>query len=207
MPIILYSDFKPGVSDMVDDAMLRQLAGTSCRVAYIPSDSDTKRRYFRKTEDDYRRVGISSLFYFDLGAEYDESAMLSLFQHDAIHLSGGDPVRFMDLIKQRKFAHPLKKYLQTGGTLIGVSAGAMILTPTLGLLPAIDDTPVVKTSLNALGILDFEFYPHFKGDNKTEAKLSAYAKAKNTRLYACDDDAGLLIKDDVVIKLGPVATF
>ena len=207
MPIILYSDFRPGVSDAVDDVMLRQLGGSSCRVAYIPSDSDLKRRYFQKVENDYRRIGISNLFYFDLGEEYSESSVSALFQHDAIHLSGGDPVRFMELMRQRQFGQHLKKYVQTGGTILGISAGAMILTPSLGLLPAVDNTPVLKSSLRALGIIDFELYPHFKADKKTREKLAHYARSKKIRLYACDDDAGLLIKDNEITMLGPVQSF
>lgn len=204
--IILYSDFKPGVSDLVDDCLLDQLKGTACRIGYIPSDSDIKRRYFAKVEDRYRKLGISDLMYFDLGEEYEPTSIPQLLTCDAVHLSGGDPVQFLHLVKKRGFGVHLKKYLSDGGLVVAVSAGAMILSKSLGLM-TLEDGQKRLVKQQALRLFDFEFYPHFKQDLKTANGLRQYAASQKTVVYACDDDSGLHFVDGQVRMLGQVEQF
>lgn len=203
--IILYSDFKPGTSDLVDQCFLEQLHGSRCRIGYIPSDSDLKRRYFSKIEDQYLKLGISDLFYFDLGEEYNPDSIPRLMDCDAIHLSGGDPFKFLELVKKRNFAKQLTQYLAKGGLLVGISAGAMILSKSLGL--ADEDQLFGKSRAHApvvrgLGIYDFEFFPHYKEDDGTRVALAAYAKRTQTGVIACDDDAGVFLSQENVTILG-----
>lgn len=209
MPIIIYSDFKPNVSREVDDALLKLLEGSRCRIAYIPSDSDPKRRYFQKVQLSYEKLGISEVTYFDLGLEFDSLATVALLKHDAIHLSGGDPFKFLEHIKIRQFGPVLKSYLKSGGILIGVSAGAMILTPSLELIKEIDSEPVPKSCQRALGLIDFEFYPHFKHDKLTTERIARYAKLRKKVIYACDDEAGMIVSQDATMPrtIGTVTRF
>lgn len=128
-----------------------------------------------------------------------------MLQHDAIHLSGGDPRQFLHLIKKRAFATHLKQYLKNGGLIVGVSAGAMILGKTLRLA---DDewmdggirSPKERTE--GLGFFDFEFYPHFQRDVKTAEALALYAKRNNVKVLACDDDGGVFIENGEAHLLG-----
>jgi dipeptidase E len=204
--ILLYSDFRPGISTKVDDVLLRLLAGTPCRMGYIPSESDTKRRYFDKIRDRYSEIGIMDVTYFDLGEEFSKENIPDLMSCNAIHLSGGDPARFLELVRQRNFHEQLKAFLKKGGILTGISAGAMILTPSLGLIDMEAGRPYSKPK-PALKMADFEFYPHYKQDDATAKALSHYARARKIRVYACDDDGGILIDDGVVSTLGQVTCF
>lgn len=205
--ILLYSDLRPGVSDAVDECLLQQLAGTPCRVGYIPSQSDPKRRYFTKIQERYLELGISDLRYLDLGAEYEPSQVRGLLECDAIHLSGGDPFPFLDAVKKRGFRTHLNQYLDSGGVLIGVSAGAMILSRSLGLADEVKPIRARKNEPKALKLFDFEFYPHFQGDERTASDLACYAKAYKTRVYACDDNGGIFLQDTQTTLLGPVVVF
>ncbi len=204
--LILYSDFRPGVSDVVDDCLLQQLSGTPCRIGYIPSDSDLKRRYFAKVEDAYLKIGISNLRYFDLGEEFDPTGIAKLLDCDAIHLSGGDPIQFLAWIRKRNFGEHLKKYLREGGLLVGISAGAMILSKSLGLM-AVDHGKQNAKPTPALRLFDFEFFPHFKEDEKTIKVLTQYALTQRTPVYACDDHSGLLVVNGSLRLLGQVTRF
>lgn len=205
--ILLYSDFRPSVSGILDDCYLKLLNGTKCRIGYIPSESDLKRRYFKKVQDHYNELGITTISYFDLGEEFDKSEIPKLLDCDAIHLSGGDPVRFMQLINSRGFGEQLKKFIRGDGIIVGVSAGAMILSRSLGLLQYCDDAGTIAKVPPALRCFEFEFFPHFKKDAKTTKILGHYATSKKTLIYACDDDAGVFIHDSDVTTLGDVSIF
>lgn len=205
--ILFYSDFSPGISDVVDEKYLSLLTGTKYRIGYIPSASDRSRRYFAKVRDHYKALGVTNLTYFDLGEEYDHDATSRILDCDAIHLSGGDPFNFLAMIKSRKFGDRLKSYIRNGGLLVGVSAGAMILTRTLALANESHDFAETGAVVSALKFVDFEFYPHFKGDTKTVKALQSYANAKKISFYACDDDAGLVVMNGKLETLGSVTLF
>ena len=205
--ILLYSDFRPGVSGLMDDELLRLMAGTSCRVGYIPSESDLKRRYFEKICERYEDIGITNVTYFDLGEEFHKENIPDLMSCDAIHLSGGDPEKFLALVRQRGFKDHLKIFLKKGGVLTGISAGAMILTPSLGLLDIDSKNSPSAKPRPALKMVDFEFYPHFKEDDATKRALTAYARVRQTRVYACDDDGGIVVNQGEVATVGRVTCF
>ena len=204
MKIVLYSDFCPGISDAVDLKVLDILAKTSCRIGYIPSDSDPSRKYFRRTESQFRKLGLIDVFYFDLGQEYDSRNISKLMSCDAVYLSGGDPQRFLELIESRKFSSHLKKYLASGKLIIGVSAGAMVLSSTLGLASEADDFLAAKRRIGGLKFFGFEFYPHFNTKPSQVTSLQKYAKFHGVEVYACDDSAGLYITDKNTEPLGLV---
>lgn len=205
--ILLYSDFRPGLSRLMDDELLRLLAGTSCRVGYIPSESDLKRRYFDKICERYQGIGITDVIYFDLGQEFNKENIPDLMSCDLVHLSGGDPENFLALVKQRSFTEHLKTFLKKGGVLTGISAGAMILTPSLGLLDVDSRKSLTSKPKPALKMVDFEFYPHFKEDDSTTRALANYARIRKTRVYACDDDGGIVVRQGEVTTLGRVSCF
>ena len=101
------------------------------RIGYISSETDKKRKYFREVKNYYQKYGFSQFLYFDLDEEYDPKIKEKLLSCDAIHLSGGNTYHFLYHIKRRKFTSFLRNYAKNKGVLIGISAGAIIMTPTI----------------------------------------------------------------------------
>jgi dipeptidase E len=110
-------------------------------------------------------------------------------------------------LRQRSFTEHLKTFLKKGGVLTGISAGAMILTPSLGLLDIDSKKSPSSKPRPALKMVDFEFYPHFKEDDATTRALANYARIRKTRVYACDDEGGLVVHQGEVTTLGCVTCF
>ncbi|WP_199621429.1 Type 1 glutamine amidotransferase-like domain-containing protein [Paenibacillus alkalitolerans] len=84
-----------------------------------------------------------------------------MFDYDAIHLSGGNTFYFLSLLKKRNTMEMLRAYVNKGGILIGVSAGSILMTKTIGFAGyGVDgDRNVVY--------VDFEFLPHWDGSEET----------------------------------------
>lgn len=200
--LVLYSDFNPPRSAAVDDRLLALLEGTRHRIGYIPSESDLKRRYFERTAERYLELGISELSYFDLGTEYDANQVKELVSNDAIHLSGGDPTHFLYLIQQRNFAPVLRDYVARGGILIGVSAGAMLMARSIASCYLFEECRVKLKDMRGLGLIDFEFFPHFEGDAKTVQKLTSYGRKHKVTIYGASDDGGIVVEGDTVELIG-----
>lgn len=200
--LLFYSDQVVGRSDGVDHELTALLRGTRGRIGYIPSASDLKRRYFAKAQVHYDEIGLGQLWYFDLGEEYAAAAVSELLTCEAIHLSGGDTSHFLMLMQKRNFKGVLRRYVAEGGILIGVSAGAMLMGQSISLCRAFGESSVSLKDEKALGLVDFDFYPHFDGDEKTRKKLLAHSMRAKWPLLACHDTEGIIVAGGEVRYVG-----
>ena len=71
--------------------------------------------------------------YFKLDVAYTPERMTDLLACDAIHLTGGDTFYFLHWLRQRGMLSSLQRYVAEGGLLIGVSAGAILMTANIAM--------------------------------------------------------------------------
>lgn len=205
--LVLYSDQIAGLSDALDDALLAFLEGTPHRIAFFPAATDRNARYFRKACDHYARLGVPAPLLCDVDAAFDAGVLERALSCDAIHLGGGDTAPFLAALKRNGVFSKLKTFAQRGGILVGVSAGAQILTPNIGLCPWLDAPPADrrKTGVKgeaALGLVPFDFSPHDEGDAEVHARLRAFAAASKRPLVACHDAEGVVAEGNTLRLVG-----
>jgi dipeptidase E len=177
------------------------------RLAYIPSQSDLQRRYFNEKVEWYKQFefGINDLLYFDVDKEYDERKIDKLFACDAIFLSGGNTYYFLNSLKKRKFLPKLREYVRIGGILIGVSAGSIIMSKTIDITTLHDENTIGLKDYAALGLVDFEFFPHLDHNMKQYLEeLKKYSIKSNTVIYACKDGDGIIVNNHEIKFFGEV---
>ena len=207
--LVLYSDQVIDENRKVDYELLKLINKYNPSIAYIPSSSDISRKYFNQKIEYYKALGITDLRYFDLDQEYDASKVDEIFKCDAIHLSGGNTFYFLHLLKKREFIDLLKAYVKNGGVLIGISAGSILMTDSIdiaGLGKDADENFVGIEDKSALGLIDFEFAPHWDGENGYIGLLSTYARDKNKVVYACKDGDGIIVDGSKVRLIGDIKT-
>jgi dipeptidase E len=155
----------------------------------------------------YNQLGIKSIDYYDLDLEYEENRFNTIFENDAIHLSGGNTFFFLSLLQKRNAMGLLRSYVNKGGILIGVSAGSILTTPTIemaGYGKDADENHVGLMDKQALALVDFEFSPHWDASDETLDSLRDYALTKSTTIYACKDGAGIVVDGEVIELYGDV---
>ena len=200
--IIFYSDQVIPENERLDRRFLEMIGKDKPRLAYIPSASDSTRRYYLEKREYYKRYGIEDILYFDLNKEYDPSLTDELLSCDAIHLSGGDPFQFLGAIRKRGFGPVLKKYHEDGGVLLGISAGAIVLTPSINISHVFYKSRTDKHQ--AVGLVDFHFLPHW---NQREDRLEAvksFSLENRATVYACCDGAGMVMQGGNIELVGDV---
>ncbi|MBU3155814.1 Type 1 glutamine amidotransferase-like domain-containing protein [Clostridium estertheticum] len=204
--IVLYSDQIIKENRKIDYELLRLLNKKNPSIGYIPSCSDLTRKYFNPKVQYYNELGISNIQYFDLDKEYDETKINDIFQSDAIHLSGGNTFYFLYLLKKRNLVKSLQLYVEQGGILIGISAGSIILSKTIDMAQFGDEDIVGIEDRSSLGIVDFQFMPHWSDDESVKYLdlLKDYSKVKKTTIYACNDGDGIVIDGDDIKFIGNV---
>ncbi len=194
--LVLYSDQMIDENRKIDRELLRMIGKERPRIAYIASASDITRKYYQPKAEYYRKLGVGHLFYFDLDQEYDESKIDELLSCDAIHLSGGNTYYFLRSLQKRNFIPLLRDYVSRGKVLIGISAGSILMSETIGIARFGDVNAIGLKDLRALNLIDFDFMPHWDKEAASLAEVRDYSKICRTTVYACPDGGGIIIEDD-----------
>jgi dipeptidase E len=176
-------------------------------LGYIPSEGDAQRRYYRDRVEWYARWGLTMPVYFELDRDYRPELLEELWECDAIHLSGGNTYYFLHWLQQRELLEPLRQYVARGGVLIGVSAGAILLTAEISVSSFFGDRPLdTQADLAALNLVDFSFAPHLNTLRDLKP-LKEYARTLGHPLYGCRDGDGILVDGNRVEFVGEIVEF
>ncbi|MBY0118058.1 Type 1 glutamine amidotransferase-like domain-containing protein [Paenibacillus sp. FSL L8-0435] len=206
--LVLLSDLLFESNDKLDQRIRSLFESAQPSIGYIPSCSDPERKYFEHTRRYYNKLGVDNIQYYDLDLEYEESTFGAIFECDGIHLSGGNTFYFLSLLQKRNMVGLLRSYVKSGGILIGVSAGSILTTPTIEIAGYGEDADENKVGLNdikALGLVDFEFAPHWDGSEDTLNSLREYTRVNRTAVYVCQDGGGLVMDGESVELYGNVS--
>jgi dipeptidase E len=201
--LVLYSGQASPLSDSVD-ARLSELLPNRCTVGYLPAAPDPERRFFLARERHYEQLGFS-LRFFGLEDEFQPERLAELVQLDAIHLSGGNTFRFLHWLRVRGLLPALRSYVAGGGVLIGMSAGAILMTPDVGSAAICGDAPYAPLSDSAaLDLVDFAILPHFDGSDAQRAALTQLGNQVGGVAYGLPDGSGIVVNESHVELIGPV---
>lgn len=200
--VIFYSDQVIPENERLDRRFLEICGKSKPKLAYIPSASDSTRKYFKEKCQYYRKYGIEDILYYDLNKGYDPSKTDELLTCDAIHLSGGDPFQFLGSIRKRNFGPVLRKYWEDGGILLGISAGAIVLTPGINISQVFYKSRTDKQQ--AVGLVDFHFLPHWNLREGKIENVKRFSQENQAIVYACKDGDGMVIRDGKIELVGDV---
>ena len=191
MKLALYSDQIPPLTDAMD-AQVMSLLPPSPRIGYLPSSPDRDRAWFRQVEAYYGRYG-AALAFFGVEDDFDSARLPDLFESDAIHLTGGNTFQFAYWLRQRGLFDPLREFAERGGMLIGVSAGAILMTPDISTSSLCGDQPYPGlASMSGLRLVDFHVVPHVGEDLDA---LKGYSAHVSGTVLGIPDGAGVLVTD------------
>ena len=130
-----------------------------------------------KCLNDLLKCGIvrENIFVYDLHDTVD----VDLFEvYDVIYLCGGDPTYLLKRIHEQGFDKELKSFIESGGVVVGVSAGSMIFA---------DDMP------NNLGLLKCALDVHCSKD--ACEKAGKYSLSRTERIRLGNEQAIIFEKD------------
>lgn len=203
--LILHSDQLIPASFAMDRKIFEFIHERPIRMAYIASNTDPERKYFKIKRMYYERLGITDLKYFDFDREISNTQAKELAEFNAIHLAGGDTNYFLASLHRSGGLQLLKDFALAGKVLVGISAGAIITGRNIGITTLLNET--VSSNSTGLSLMDFEFFPHYDYDDATRLKLQAYSKTRSNKIYACSDGNGIVVEGNKISFFGEVACF
>ncbi|KAA0546955.1 hypothetical protein FZW96_13280 [Bacillus sp. BGMRC 2118] len=185
-------------SKPIDNKLKNLFEGRSFKLGYIPSQTDESRKYFHKAQEFFTYVGVNEFVYFDVDKEFDGSRLEELTSCDGIYLSGGNTFYFLKNLQERNMLTVLKGFVAEGKILLGVSAGAIIMSKTIEMASLLDDNIVNLEDLTSLGIVDFETVPHWND------QLQKLQDRRRNIVYGLQDGDGIFIQGERIELIGSV---
>lgn len=207
--IVIYSKTRPNINLNDMNRMNKkflEMINKHAVIGYVASETDFSRKYFTKTEGFYNELGIKSVLYFDLEEEYRKENEKWLFECDVIHLSSGNTYSFLERLKRRNMIGKLRKYSRRGGILVGVSAGAHILSTNIYCAQYGDENEVDLDNLNALGLVDFQVIPHWNKKISKLKDIKNYSEKSYIQIYTLEDGQGIIIDNGDLSFFGSIGS-
>lgn len=184
---------------------LRELIkGYSFTLGYIPSQTDRNRIYFRKSKAFFSSIGVTDFVYFDVDEEYDSRLIDELLSCDGLYLSGGNTFSFLNRLKEHGMIESIRSMVEAGKPVIGVSAGAIMMANTIKIAEFIDENDIGLKELSALGLVPFEFMPHWGKQRSQLEELEGYSNGTGHSIYACFDGDGIILIDGEEEEYGDI---
>ncbi len=206
MPLRLafYSDQEIPLNAAVDERVMALIGKSRPRIGYVASTPDPERRWFERKRAYYAALGVGLGPYVDAVTPPVDGAWVELMNSDAIHLSGGDTYRFLDWVQRNGLDARLRDYALSGKVLIGVSAGAMLMTPSLRTASLCGDDPgALSPEAHALGLVPFHVWPHYRPEQGWRPESRARV-ADAAPVYAVPDGSGIVVEGAQVEFIGHV---
>jgi dipeptidase E len=208
MKLVLYSGYA-AANDPIDRAALRLTGKRNPRFVFIPSANHVPEFEYEYVKDTYGVLGVTNIAQLNLDRPYSLSDAEKIIKSaDIIYLSGGNTFYFLKSIRRNHFDKLLLKFVQKGGVLAGLSAGAIIMTPTIATAsyPKFDrdENTVGIRNLDALSLVNFDFFPHYNHEPEYARELRKQSTLIKRPIYGVSDGGGIVVEQNRLSFFGNV---
>jgi dipeptidase E len=211
MKLVFYSGGDEVQNSCIDKSVVELIGKKNPLVTFIPSSSYLAEQEFKTFIRHYTKYKIKKFLHFPVDIPFDQTLLNEVFKSDAIHLGGGNTFYFLNSLRKNNLIFQLKRFVERGGILTGLSAGAILMTENIETAgyPEFDrdENEVGLKNLSSLHLVDFLFFPHFRNSLRYEIAFKRFSKTKKKNIYACPDGSGVLVNGDEIRFLGRVFIF
>ncbi len=211
MKLVLYSGGDDRDNLNLDQALFAMVQKKNPIMTFIPSSSYLSEVEFREFVRHYSKYKVTRFIHFPVDVPFDQTMFNEVMKSDIIHLAGGNTFYFLKYLRQSKMLNPLKDFVERGGILTGLSAGAIMMTSdiTMAAEPDFDrdENSVHLKNLKAMNLLDFYFFPHFRQSARYDNAFKMISKKTDKIIYASPDGSGIVVEDSKLTFVGKTFAF
>lgn len=173
------------------EKLFDSLSHKSVAIVTTAAEGKENNKYSKLAESQFRELSFSTIDFIDI--ENDPRADFS--KYSVIYVCGGNTFKLLKYARETNFKDAIIKLFERGGIYIGVSAGAIILAPTIQIAASVDPelNEVGITNLEGLGLIDFEVHPHY--DPSHDKELAAYQKTTANKVVKISNSQAVIITD------------
>ena len=147
-------------------------------------------QYSQSALSQLESIGFDKVVFYDF--ENDGQKDLSIY--DVIYVCGGNTFKLMKFAKDLNFDKEITS-LKRGGAYIGVSAGSLIIGPSIKIAGEInpDTNEVGLTDFNGFNIIDIITFPHYTPEFEKDIKL--FEDRNDVRIERISNSQAIFIKN------------
>lgn len=206
MKLVLYSGGDDKENSHLDKSFLDIVGKKNPVITFIPSSSYLSEQEFKVFVKHYSKYKITRFIHFPVDVPFDKILFQEVMRSDVIHLAGGNTFYFLNSLRKAKLLKDLKSFVLRGGVLTGLSAGAIMMTENIEMAgyPEFDrdENSVGISNLNALNLVDFFFFPHFRNSPRYDVVFKKYTRTSPKTIYACPDGSGIVVNGEELRFVG-----
>lgn len=172
--------------------------GKAALVVTADNEYKEKNYHVERLTGELKSLGLSVECF-----DFDTQSPEELVSFDVVELIGGNPYHLLNSILMNGFVDVLR-YFADNKCIIGCSAGAVVLTPTLKLIDIF--TPemniVNMRDLSSCNFTDVQLFPHYskfiKRFDRLEERISNYEKTNQCEVIRLNDGEGIIVNNNYV---------
>jgi len=198
--LVFYSGGQnPGNSELhrvlVRLAQARRRPARSLTMTYVPFCTEGSRTFFYRAIRRYAPFGVIDFLCLDPEQNPSPLEIREALRSDIVYLAGGNTFFFLHQLRRLHMLGPLREFVARGGVLAGLR----------GLDP--DPNDVGLRDHGALGLVPFEFAPHFSPVDRVIRALTRYSRGIRHPVYASRDGGGIVMEGRAISFIGPTWAF
>jgi len=202
--LVLLSGFTQKNNINLKMKMKEIFSGKEYTLSYIPSMTDKKLKHFETAKVELNEYGDFKYNYFDIDDFCDLKKIEKIFESDVIYLSGGNAYYFLNNLKKRYLITRLRRYIENGGCIIGLCAGAIMMSKDISAAKFGSKDIVGLSNLSSLDLVDFDFMPHWNKHSHYLNDLKEYSSSTGNTIYTCNDGDGIIVMNDKLLFYGDI---
>ena len=211
MKLVFYGGGFYDLNHGINEKALLLTAKESPLITYIPSYSYGAEEDFWEFIGGFKSFELTRFLYLPVDQRPDNTLLKEVLTSDMIHLSGGDTFYFLKYLKKSGIFYSLKTFVRRGGTLTGLSAGGIIMGPSIApaSYPEFDCDENSEEIINwtGLSLSRFDFFPHYKNSYRYERELLEQSLKTSRMILAAPDYSGIVINGEDIEFLGRIYCF
>ncbi len=141
------------------------------RVAIVTTASKDKEsnKYAQLAKIQLLELGYTDADFIDLEKNLDPGIFQS---YDTVYVCGGNSFKLLNAARNANFKSSLERLLGREGIYIGVSAGSILLCPSIQIANEVhpDVNEIGMIDFNALHFVEETIYPHYESSHEDEVK-------------------------------------
>jgi dipeptidase E len=206
MKLAFYGGGDARMNKELDRAVMSLVKTKNPLMTYVPASSYLSELEFRDIIKQYSFFKVKRYLHLPVDIPVDKIFFREALKSDIIHLGGGNTFHFLKWLKKSGLFKELKKFVERGGVLTGLSAGAIVMTTDIFMASEpkkdCDENEEHLTDWKSLAFVDFDFYPHYVKNIHVDSELRKISKKRKKLLIACADGAGVVVNEDSTIYVG-----
>ena len=199
MKLVFYSGGDERENMPLHEELVRLSNTRQPKITYIPSCSYDSDQDYLDFVAAMAKIGIRKIVRFPIDIPIHSALSKEAFKTDAIFMSGGNTFYFLNFLRKNRIYQEIRHFAQQGGVVSGLSAGAILMTPSIDMasIPAFDrdENELSLASWQALGLVKFHFFPHYVNSKRYDEELIAFSNYSDLPIYACPNYSGIVVDD------------